>query len=64
MNNCECPEWDGLECEKKDTLRCAEYYEALIRWVETHPSSSFNTYVKARDELRKKFGVEFLEKWR
>ena len=41
-----------------------DYYDALVKWVEEHPTASFNEYVKARNQLRKKFSVEFLEEWR
>lgn len=64
MSKYECPEWHGLECVNAKFLKAQEYCGALVKWVEDHPSASFNEYVKARDELRKQFGVEFLEQWR
>jgi len=51
-------------CNSKKFFASLEYLDALNKWVEEHPGASFNKYVRARNQLRRTHGVEFLEKWR
>ena len=34
-----------------------EYYDALESWVRDHEEASYEEYVEARDQLRRKFGL-------